>query len=373
MKKNSVKRIQLFFTFLFFGILIGCQSSTIDSESTNAYPVFNPIIKDTIYTKEYIADIHSLQNVEVRARVKGYLESILVDEGATVRAGQVLFKISSSRYKEELLKAKAMLKSVEAEAKLIELELKSTAILVENNVVSKNQLEISQSKLDAANAQIDVAKSNESNASLNLALTEIKAPFDGIINRIPNKVGSLINEDILLTTISNNKEVFAYFNVSEREYLDLLFEKRADKENEANLVLANNLPYSTKGTIETVEGEFDKTTGNIAFRARFKNPDGILKHGSSGKIQLKSDLHSALIIPQKSTFEIQDKIYVYVVDKNNVAHMKMVNPLFRLRFLYILESGSLLPDDKIIYEGIQQIKEGEKIVPELISINKELG
>lgn len=372
MKKNIINQFQLFFSVLLLVTLIGCHSPIKNEEITDTFLVFNPIIKDTVYISEYVADIHSLQNVEIRARVKGYLEEVLIDEGDVVKAGQVLFKINNNRYREELLKAKALLKSAQAEAKLKELELKSTQTLVDKNVVSKNQLEIGQSKLDAANAQVEVAKSNESSASLNIELANIKAPFDGVINRIPNKVGSSINEETLLTSLSNNKEVFAYFNVSEREYLDLLFKRCVDEKKVVNLILANNMPYPLTGAIETVDGEFDKTTGNIAFRTRFKNPDNILKHGSSGKIQLKSELKKALIIPQKSTFEIQDKIYVYVVDKNNVAHMKLVKPLYRLRFLYVIESGSLLPTDRVIYEGIQQVNEGEKVSPKLIMLKKEL-
>lgn len=346
-----------------------CSTKGENTTEPLKYSVTKPIIVDTFYTNEYVAEIQSVQNVEVRARVKGYLEYMYIDEGKHVVEGQKLFSINSAQYKEELSKAKALLKSAIAEAKTAEIEVKNVQILVDKNVVAKTELEMAQAKLEAANAKVEEAKSNESSAALNLSLTEIKAPFDGIINRIPNKAGSLIDEGTLLTTISDNKDVYAYFNVSEKEYLDLKMQNNADNKNEVTLLLANNKPYPIKGYIETVEGEFDKTTGNIAFRARFANPEGILKHGASGKIQLKLKLNKVLIIPQKSTFEIQDKYYVFTVNKNNVAEMKNFIPKSRLPYLFVVSKG-LNTSDKIIYEGIQLIKHGDKITPEIVSLKE---
>lgn len=347
-------------------LLSACSSEKNSKTEIQEYPVTNPLVVDTVLTKEYVADIHSLQNVEIRARVKGYIETIHIDEGKPVKAGQIIFSISSSEYQQELTKAKAALKSAIAEAKQAELDVKNVQLMLDKNVVSKTELEMAQSKLEAANAKVEEAKSNEAQASLNLSYTQIKAPFDGIINRIPNKVGSLIEEGTLLTTISNNKEVFAYFNVSEREYLDFISKKDDKNGNEVNLVLANNELYHLKGKIETVEGEFDKATGNIAFRARFENPTEILKHGASGKILLKTELKQAMIIPQKSTFEIQENTYVYTVDNSDVVRMKSIVPKFRIQNLYVIESG-LTVNDKVLFEGIQLVKEGDKINSRAVS------
>lgn len=352
-------------------IFSACSSEKETKSENEKFSVTTPIVMDTVYTNEYVADIHSVQNVEMRARVKGYIEAIHIDEGKSVKAGQLLFSISNKEYKEALVKAKASLKSAIAEAKSAEVGLQSAKTLVDKNVISKTELELAQSKLDAANAKIDEAKSDEANAVLNLSFTEIKAPFDGIINRIPNKIGSLIDEGTLLTSISDNKEVFAYFNVSEKEYLDFISIKASEEKNQVSLVLANNQLHKQKGFVETVDGEFDKNTGNIAFRARFTNPDGILKHGSSGKVRLRNELKNAMIISQKSTFEIQEINYVFVVDKDNVVQMKSFVPKFRLPSLYVVESG-LIPTDKIIYEGIQRVKEGDKIIAQPISAKEML-
>jgi membrane fusion protein (multidrug efflux system) len=346
-------------------VITACSSEKETKSKEEKFSVTTPIVMDTVYTNEYVADIHSVQNVEMRARIKGYIEAIHVDEGKMVKAGQLLFSISNKEFKEALIRAKATLKSTIADAKAAEVDLQSSKTLVDKNIVSKTNFELAKSKLDAANAKVEEAKSDEANALLNLSFTLIKAPFDGIINRIPNKVGSLIDEGTLLTSISDNKEVFAYFNVSENEYLDYISKPKQNKQ-QVELVLVNGELHKQKGVVETIDGEFDKTNGNIAFRARFSNPDGILKHGSGGKVRLRNELKNVMIISQKSTFEIQEINYVFLLDKDNVVHMKSFIPKFRLPSLYVVESG-LLPTDKILYEGITRAKEGDKIIPQQIS------
>lgn len=344
-------------------ILFSCkQNSGLITENQESYKVFNPHILDTVFIKEYVADIHSLRNVEIRTRVKGFIEKIHVDEGKPVREGQLLFTLGGRELKENVLRATASLKSLIAEQKVAEVELRNTRMLAEKKVISSTELDMAIARKEAVEAKIDEAKAALAIANLNLSFAEIRAPFDGVINRIPFKTGSVVAEGDLLTTLSNNKEVFAYFNVSEKEFFDFIQKDSLGKMADVSLLMANNEMFPFKGKVETVENEIDKATGNVAFRARFKNPELMLKHGASGKIQVREELKKALVIPQKSTFEIQDKIYVFIVDSSNTIKVRNVIPKLRLTHLYVVESG-LNTEDRVLFEGIQQVKEGSKITP----------
>jgi len=213
--------------------------------------------------------------------------------------------------------------------------------------------EAMQAKMEEANAAISLAK-------LNLTFTEIRAPFNGVINRIPNKRGSLVEEGTLLTTISNNQEVFAYFHFSESDYLNYVSAGRQDHFRIVDLKLANNSLYNYKGSIEISESEFDPSSGNIAFRARFPNPDALLKHGANGKVIITKPLRSAILIPQRSTFEIQDKVFVYVVNEKNVVKQKSIVPKMRIPHFFVVENG-VAPQEKIVYEGVENLKDGQVI------------
>lgn len=346
-------------------LAISCSSKT-KKVTIEAFQVTSPVKTDTSYVSEYVGEIRSIQNVEIRNRLNGFLEYVMVDEGDDVRGGQVLFTINSSVYQQELQSARATLNSVRAELKSTELELTNVRSLHSKSIASDTELELAVSKTEGLKARIEEAEATVERARLMLSFTQIKAPFDGIINRIPFKKGSLVEEGALLTSISNNDDMFVYFNVSERDYLDYVMDIQGNKEKEVSLVLANDKLYPHKGLIETVEGEIDPSTGNIAFRARFPNPDHILKHGGTGRIQLKNPLKNALLIPQKCTFDRQENLCVFVVDDENIVRVRTIVPLVRLPRLFVVSSG-LSEQDRIIYEGVQLVKEGDKITPEVVS------
>lgn len=352
---NKVILVVMVYTSL---IVSACGSKKEEKVEEGKYAVTNPLQMDTSYSKEYIAEIQSLQNIEIRAKVKGFIETINVDEGQHVSAGQLLFTIRPREYEAELIKAKANVKKAE-------LELQNVKKLAEKNIVSPNELSMAMAKLEEA-------KADENLAELYVTYTKIRAPFDGTIDRLKFKIGSLIDEGTLLTTLSNNKSVYAYFNVSEGEYLDYKMKSKNDRKNTATLYLANNVPHKYKGQIETIESEFDKNTGSIAFRAKFPNPELLLKHGETGKVQLNVDLKKVLVIPQKATFEIQDKFYVFVVDANNIVKTRNIIIKYKLPNIYIIESGLSL-NDKILLEGVQSVKEDDKIKTEFIPSAKVIS
>ncbi|QIY92722.1 efflux RND transporter periplasmic adaptor subunit [Chryseobacterium gallinarum] len=327
-------------------LAVGCNKKKEEKEEAPVYPVTSPVIMDTVIHKEFVAQIQSVKNIEVRAQEKGFLEKIFVDEGQYVNAGQTLFRIMPKLYQAELLKAKA-------EVEQASIELKNASTLAGNNIVSKNEKAMAKAKLDAANAEMKLAQ-------IHLSFTDIKAPFSGIINRIPLKLGSLVDEGDLLTSLSDNTSIYTYFNVSEPEYLSYQTHAADRGSDEVSLVTANGETYSQKGIIQTIEGEFDNETGNIAFRAKFPNPDKLLRNGETGKVQMAMPVHNALIIPQKATYEIQDQKYVFVIDKNGTAKSRNIKIAYELPDLYVVGSG-LSKGDRILLEGVQKVKDDQKI------------
>ena len=361
-----------------FTISIALSCSNEESNNMNevhTLKISTPIQIDTLIDQDYVADIHAIQNIEIRARVKGYLDKIHVDEGKFVKKGQIMFSINNQDYLSELARAKAVFNQTIAELKAEELRLINTKLLVEKNVISANQLAIATTKVDGLKAKKEEALSHVRSAELKVEYSNIRAPFDGVVDRLPFKRGSLIDEGTLLTTLSDTKEMYAYFNVSEKEYLAFSEDTEdVNKKSRVELVLANGEKYPFKGLVETIEGEFDKNTGSIAFRARFPNEGFLLRHGSSGKILLPKKIQKHWIIPQKSVFEIQEKNYVFVKDGNGQVKMKSIIPNIRIPHFYLVKSG-FSQRDSILMEGIQLVKQGDKIKSQFVpmkSIIQEL-
>lgn len=316
--------------------------------------------------KTYVSDIQAVQFVEVRAKVEGFVDRIYVDEGQFVKKGQNLFQLTSNEYNEMVNSANARYFQARAEAQAAQLEVDRLKVLVDKNIIARSEYQLALSKKAVAESAISEAESMLKNAKTGLSYTTIKAPFDGIVDRIPYKTGSLVTAGDLLTNITDISEIFAYYKVTENEYLKYM---RAKIENdtfgdqEVSLILSDGVYYENKGRLETMEADFERGTGSIAFRVRFPNPDQLIKHGSTGKVEMSETLEDIFLIPQKSTFEIQDYNYVYIVDKNNKVRVRSFKPLQRFGVFYIADGFE--PGDRIIFEGIQQVKDGMEIMPEL--------
>ncbi|KGO82320.1 membrane fusion protein (multidrug efflux system) [Flavobacterium cauense R2A-7] len=323
-----------------------CNSHKEEKEESVKFSVTSPLKTDTLITKEYVGQVRSIQHIELRALEKGYLQKIYVDEGQHVKKGQLMFQIMPMLYKAEMQKA-------QAEANFAEIEYKNTKALADSKVVSPNELAMAKAKWDKAKAELALAQ-------VHLGFTEIRAPFDGIMDRFQVRLGSLVDEGDLLTTLSDNSKMWVYFNVPEAEYLDYKTSNKSDQQKKVQLLMANNKLYPYVGLIETIEADFNNETGNIAFRATFPNPREILRHGETGNIQIISPLKNALLIPQKATFEILDKKYVYVIDKDSKVRTREITLAAELPNIYAVKAG-LSEGDKILLEGLRQVKENEKI------------
>lgn len=362
----------ILFTFI---ILIGLYSCTSSASKNNSNEAARDILvtkvvsRDTIITTAYVASLQAIQNTEIKSRVRGFLEKISIDEGKGVTKGQALFQLSTGELVIEEFKAVAYLDMAIAEAKAAALEVERVSVLVEKKVITKTELELAKAKLMAAEAKIREANALLAEAKLKRNYATIKAPFDGVVNRLPLKTGSLIEEGSMLTSISDIQSIFAYFSVSENEYLRFNKVKNTtgNQFDSVLLILSDGSDYGYAGAIETMNGEIDPSTGSLVFRARFPNPRGLLRHGATGKVVLLANVNNTLLIPQKSVFEIQDRNFVFLVDKNNVIRQQAFDPISRLGPYYLVKSG-LNEGDLIVYEGAQNLREGNKINPKKVSV-----
>lgn len=309
--------------------------------------VTRPQAKAVVLTQEYVCQIHSRRHIDVRALDNGYLEAISVKEGQAVKKGDLMFKIVPVLYQ-------ARLNAENAEAQLAQLEFKNTKKLFEKNVVSQNEVALLQAKLAKAQAKAELA-----GAELNF--TNIRAPFDGIVDRLQEQLGSLIKEGDSLTTLSDNSLMWVYFNVPEAQYLEYMAVLgQHEEDQQIELVLANGEKFNQTGKIGAIEAKFNNQTGNIPFRADFPNPDRLLRHGQTGTVLINRVVKNAIVIPQRAAFETLDKLYVYVVDKDDVVHQREIVVQNEKDDIYVLKKG-LDVNDRIVLEGGLQVREGEKV------------
>ena len=326
--------------------LTSCNADSKRKEEQTKHLATTPIVIDTTLIKEYVCQIRSIRHIELRALQRGYLQNIYIDEGQQVKQGQMLFQVMPNVYKAELQKAKA-------DADFADIEYRNTLTLADKKIVAPNELAMTKAKLEGAKADLYMAETH-------LAFTELKAPFDGIIDRFHVRQGSLLNEGDLITNLSDNSKMWVYFNVPEAEYLEYMGTHRSNSPLKVRLRMANNREFNHIGVVETIEADFDSETGNIPFRATFANPEGLLRYGETGSVLLTVPLKKAIIIPQKATYEILDKKYVFVIDLKNRVHQRQITVSAEMPDLFVISEG-LDPKEKILLEGIRKVKDGEKI------------
>lgn len=328
----------------------------------------------TIY-QEFSASLEGSKDIEIRPQVEGYLERIYVDEGAYVRKGQLLFQINARPYREQLNNAQASLAAARAGLSNAAINVSKLTPLVQHNVISDVQLKTAQTAYEAAAANVAQAQAQVGNARISLGYTSIKAPAEGYIGRIPFKTGSLVGMSTpeALTVVSDIKVVFAYFSMSENDFLQFknqyeggTIEEKIKKMPPVELVLPDGSLYPQKGIVQMVAGQFDNTIGAITFRAAFPNPDWLLRSGNTGKVRIAKELKAALVVPQEATFEIQDKVFVFAVGDSNKVTSKPLTISGKTSTYYFVESG-VQANEKIVFAGTGNLSDGMVIVPQPIS------
>lgn len=365
-------------------VLYSCTSSSGNSGNMQAPPQALPVITllnvPAITYQEFSASLEGSKDIEIRPQVEGYIDRIYVDEGAHVRKGQTLFHINDRPYIEQLNNAKASLAAAKANLANAQINVTKLTPLVQSNVISDIQLKTAQSAYDAAAASVAQAQAMVSNAAINVGYTVIKAPVDGYIGRIPYKTGSLVGLTTPepLTVLSELKDIYAYFSLSENDFIDFknrfagaTIEEKIKQMPPVELMLSDNSIYPLKGKVETVSGQFNSNIGAINFRAVFQNTNGLLRSGNTGKIRLSRSVASGIVVPQEATFEIQDKVFVFLVADSNKVVSAPLTVSGTSGNYYLVEKG-VEAGQKIVYSGLDRLRDGTVIAPEPLSLDSLL-
>lgn len=327
--------------------------------------------------QEFTASLEGSQDIEIRAQVDGYLDRILVDEGAYVKKGQALFQINNRPYQEQLNTARASLANAKANLNNASINVAKLTPLVQNNVVSDIQLKTAKSSYDAAAAQVSQAEAMVQSATINLGYTTVHAPVEGYVGRIPFRTGSLVglSTETPLTVVSSVKDIYAYFSFSEKDFLAFThqftgktIEEKIKQIPPVELVMADESIYPVKGKVETVSGQYNEHMGTISFRAVFQNTDGLLRSGNSGRVRIPHAMTTAYVVPQETTFEMQDKVFVFAVSDSNKVTSVPLQISGKSGNYYLVENG-FKPGDRIVYSGFDRLKDGALIAPLQFSLD----
>lgn len=352
---------------LLLAILTSCGNSKSDQNMaphpTLPFPVMEIETRTVTAYTSYPTNIEGIINSEVRAKITGYITDVLVDEGQKVHKGQTLFKLETQSMNQDAAAAQANVNAAQV-------EVDKLMPLVEKNIISPVQLETAKAKLEQA-------KSGYSSIAANIGYGTIKSPVDGYVGEIRLRRGALVSPSTQtpLTTVTDISSVYAYFSMNEKEYLDFL--QNADGTTktekiknlpEVTLILANGSEYGEKGKIETINSQINRNTGTVAFRAQFNNDNGLLTNGNSGIIQVPTVYENVTVVPQESTFEQQEKVFVFKVSSDSTVVPQSISVIGKAGNLYIIDSG-IGKGETIVAKGANKLRGGMPIIPQPISFD----
>jgi membrane fusion protein, multidrug efflux system len=341
--------------------------------AVQSFPVFKATTHNTTLRSEYPATLQGQQNIEIRPKVDGFIEHIYIDEGATVKKGQLLFRLSAPQYEQEEKNALAAINSAEADVNTAKLQVEKTKPLVERHIISEYELKSAEDALKVKEAALQQAQTALANARTNVSYTTIASPVDGVAGMIPYKLGSLITSTTAnpLTTVSNISKVYAYFSMNEKQLLDFsrtykgsTLAEKLKQLPQVQLILSDKTDYPEKGRVEAIGGLINSETGAATFRASFPNPVGLIRSGGSAVVAIPVAFDNALLIPQRSTYELQGKRFVYRVDGEKVISVE-ITTLPTAAGQYFVVTDGLKPGDTIVYEAGTPIPDGTTIKPDM--------
>ncbi|HJA88509.1 MAG TPA: efflux RND transporter periplasmic adaptor subunit [Candidatus Parabacteroides intestinavium] len=351
-------------------ILFSCGNSQSGKMGDDEFAVATINETSSNQTISYPATIKGTQDIEVRPQVSGFIVKLYVDEGATVRKGQPLFLIDPTQYKAAVDQADAAVKTAESSLRTMELTEKNKHVLFEKQIISSFEYETAVNNLLSARAALAQAKAALVSAKQNLDFCTVKSPSDGVIGTFPYRIGALVSASIAdpLTTVSEIKDLYVYFSMTEKELLNLTraggtLKEQLEKMPAVKLELADGSMYEFEGKIDAVSGVIDQSTGSVSMRAIFPNTKNVLRSGGMANVIFPYTIPNAILVPQNATVEIQDKKFVYVLQPDSTVKYTeiQISPMNDGKS-FIVTSG-LKANDKIVIEGVQQLSDGRKIVP----------
>lgn len=321
---------------------------------------------------QYPARLEGIQNVEIRPKIDGFVERIYVDEGSQVKQGQLLFLIRNPQYEQSVLAAQATVNSAKAQVATAQMQVTKTKPLVDKKIISAYELQAAELALKSAKAALAETQAQLTNAQVNQGYTKLYSPVSGVVGTLPYKAGSYISSATAqpLTTVSNVSKVFAYFSINEKQQLDFFkhatgatIQEKINNSPLVDLILSDGSKYNEKGKIESISGLVDPNTGSFSMRATFPNPNGLLRSGYSATVQLPNNMEDVIIIPQSATYELQSKVFTYIIGTNN----KVKSTEIKVEDLpdgltYAVTSG-LKQGDKVVVEGTGLLKDDTEVVP----------
>jgi membrane fusion protein (multidrug efflux system) len=353
----------------------GGSGATASKTAAKTFTTMKLAPRQALINADYPASILGIQNIEIRPKIDGYVENIYVDEGATVKRGQLLFRINAPQYEQNVATAEANIKIAIADVNAAKMQVDKVRPIVEQGIVSAYELKSAQYTLDSKLAALAQAKAALNNAKTNLSYTTIYSPANGVIGILPYKIGSLITSTTTnpLTTVSNIESVYAYFSINESQGLDFFLAAKGGTMQQklstlppVTLVLANGTKMPGKGKVETASGLINSETGSINMRATFTNPGGLVRSGSSAIVCIPKTVTDAIMVPQKSTYQIQGKTFAYVVDGANRVKSQELTISAGPGQFYVVNKG-LKAGQQIVVDGIASLREGLQIKPKMLN------
>ncbi len=378
MKRFISKKIIIKIFLIAASYTLQSCGNTEKKEQDQNEPVQAEVIRlqptEAILDQAFPASLEGKDNVQLRPQISGYIDKIYVDEGAFVKAGQPLFRIDASVYREQKNTALASLAMANSQLASARLELDKYKVLSENKVVADFQYQKSKVNYDNALAAVKQQQALVASADVNIGFSVVKAPLNGYIGRIPNRLGALVgpNDTRPLTTLSQVNEIYAYFSLPENEILKInasrpgasLIEKLKSF-RDITLLLADGTPYNHPGKIDMMDGQFDAATGSVMLRASFRNPEGLLRTGNTGRVVLKTSEQNVYKIPLLATYEVQDKLFVGLLDSAGKMERVALKDYIKSGDFYVVKSG-FRPGDRIIANELSGIPENSIIKPKTV-------